>query len=366
MGRLAYVGIYIKWDVPTSAIRTTEDQASRRKPVANSLLIKSSTWSLILVWLYFGRMKSQVLLAIFTASAILSIGCKKPAPPPSAATPAADSSSLADRLNAVQAGKEVDPQAALPQWKPFPSSGSAVQIPLQPGLEILSVVPSRAKSHPNEAPLSTLVVAVNSSQVVVHHHNNPQADKERHAGQMSNDAGLSSQPQAEGDHREPECDILVDRADLAASHNLRDYVCQSQKEHFPDTEPFGVSTEVLNQLRAGGQVDFHFIPDSEATSSIGQVMQSMGKSELPALTKHANLLMFSCTLHRVEPFDLAFPVQLNDQQVELPALHATCTFPDKTEGHIYVLDEPDNPVLLWKNMGVLPETLQVVRIKQSR
>ena len=309
-------------------------------------------------------MKSQVLFAVFTASAILSIGCKKSAPPPSAASPAP--SSLADRLNAVQTGKETDPQAALPHWKPFPSNDSVVPIPLQPGLEILTVDPNRAKDHPNEAPLSALIVAVNSTQVLVHHHNNPQADKERHAGQLSNEGGLSSQPQAEVDHREPECDIVVDRADLAASHNLRNYVCQRQKEHFADTEPLGVSTEVLNQLRAGQQADFHFIPDSEGTSSIGQVMETMGKSELPPLTKHANLLMFSCTLHRVEAFDLAFPVQLNDQQAELPALHAMCSFPDKTEAHLYLLDEPDNPLLLWSNMGVLPETLQVVRIKLSR
>jgi hypothetical protein len=308
-------------------------------------------------------MKSQVLFAVFTASAILSVGCKKAAPPPSAASQTADSGSLADRLKAVQTG-ETNPQAALPHWKPF--NGSAVAIPLQRGLEILTVDPDRAKSHPNEAPLSSLIVAVNSSQVLVHHHNNPQADKERHMGQFSNDAGLSSQPQADVDHREPECDILVDRADLAASHNLRNYVCQSPKEHFADTEPLGVSTEVLNQLRAGQQVDFHFIPDSEATASIGQVMQGMGKSQLPPLTTHANLLMFSCTLHRVESFDLAFPVQLNDQTAELPALHAMCSFPDKTEAHLYLLDEPDNPLLLWSNMGVLPETMQVVRIKLSR
>jgi hypothetical protein len=310
-------------------------------------------------------MKNQVLFAVLTASAVLSIGCKKSAPP-SAASPAADSASLADRLKEVQSGKETDPLAALPRWKPFPSSDSQIPIPLQPGLEILTVDPNRAKDHPNEAPLSALIVAVNSSQVLVHHHNNPQADKERHAGQLDNEEGLSSQPQAEVDHREPECDILVDRADLAASHNLRDYVCQSKSEHFPDTEPLGVSTEVLNQLRAGQQADFHFIPDSEATSSIGQVMQGMGKSDLPPLTKHANLLMFSCTLHRVESYDLAFPVQLNDQPVQLPALHAMCSFPDKTEAHLYLLDEPDNPLLLWSNMGVLPETLQVVRIKLSR
>jgi hypothetical protein len=307
-------------------------------------------------------MKSQLLFTVLIGSAALSIGCKKPAPPPSAASPAADSASLSDRLKAVQTG-ETDPQAALPKWKQFSTGSTAVTIPLQPGLEILTVEQNRAKDHPNEAPISAQIVAVNATQVLVHHKNNPQADKERHMGQLSNDQNLTSQPDAEVDHREPECDIVVDRVDLAATHNLRDYVCQHAKEHYPDTEPLGVSTEVLNQLRAGKQADFNFIPDSEATSSIGEVMQMTGKATMPALTSHANLKMFSCTLHRVEPYDLAFPVQLNDQPAELPALHAMCTFPDKTQGHIYLLDQPDNPILLWKSMGVLPEILQVVRIK---
>ena len=54
---------------------------------------------------------------------------------------------------------------------------------------------------------------------------------------------------------------------------------------------------------------------------------------------------------------------LNDEPVELPALHAMCPFPDGREAHMYVLDQLDNPVKLWSNMGVLPETLQLVRIE---
>jgi hypothetical protein len=292
--------------------------------------------------------------------AVLLSGCKKPAP--RVASPPPDSGkSLADRLNAVQTG-EHDPTAILPHWKQF--AGTPIQVPLQVGLEILSVAPDRAKDHPNEPPMSSQIVAADATHVAVHHRNNPQADKERHLGQYSNEDNLPAQPQAEVDHREPQCDILVDRADLAATHNLRNFVCQGPKEHFPDTEPLGVSAEVLNELKAGQRVEFHFIPDSEATSSIGEVMQMTGKSEMPPLTDHAHLKMFSCTLHRVESFDLAFPVQLNGKAAELPALHAMCAFPDKTEAHLYVLDEPDDPILLWNNMGVLPETLEVIGIKQ--
>jgi outer membrane protein OmpA-like peptidoglycan-associated protein len=276
----------------------------------------------------------------------------------------APSGSLADRLNAVQSGDADKPHLVLPSWKPFPAGTAPIQIPLRPGLGLTGVNPSRVKGHPGDIPIAAYVEDISATTLHVHHYNDVAADKERSAGQYSHDEGAVKQKDAEVDHREIDCDITVDRSDLATSHNMRDYVCQDKQEHFPGTEPFGVSTEVLTQLRAGQQVDFHFVPDSEATSSLGAISAMMGNhDQLPPLTMHANIPMFSCTLHRVESYDLAFPVMLNDEFVELPALHAMCTFPDGREGHLYLLDELDNPIRLWGNMGVLPETLQVVRIE---
>jgi outer membrane protein OmpA-like peptidoglycan-associated protein len=328
------------------------------------------------------RLGFLILLAL---SAFLISGCRHSKPsqtseatpgPAPASSPSSSSStlqvpgdpqatgSLADRLNAVESGEADKTHIVLPSWKPFPTGTTPVQVPLRPGLGITGVNPSRAKDHPGDIPIAAYVEDISATSLHVHHYNDPRQDKERVMGQYSHDEGATKQPQAEVDHREIDCDITVDRVDLASSHNMRDYVCQHKTEHFPGTEPFGVSTEVLTQLRAGQQVEFHFVPDSEATSSLGGIAQLMGtQTDLPALTLHANLPMFSCILHRVEPYDLAFPVMLNDEPVELPALHAMCPFPDGREGHLYLLDELDNPMQLWHNMGVLPEILQVVRIE---
>jgi outer membrane protein OmpA-like peptidoglycan-associated protein len=329
--------------------------------------------------------KSSAAVVCFTIILIGSLsGCKKSAAPAESGSPSASSSagssasgsattggapapagSLADRLKAVQSGEADKPTPLqLPKWKPFPSGTTPIQVPLRPGLGLTGVNPSKALKHPGDLPNAAYIEDISGSVLHVHHYNDVVADKERTMSQFQSNEPISKQPQAEVDHREIDCDITVDMVDLAKSHNMRDYVCQQKKEHYPGTDPFGVSTEVLTQLRAGQQVEFNFVPDSEATSSIGAMQAMMGqKSELPPLTIHANLPMFSCTLHRVEAFDLAFPVMLNSEPVELPALHAMCTFPDGREGHLYVLDELDNPMKLWCNMGVLPETLQLVQIE---
>jgi len=106
-------------------------------------------------------------------------GLQKVSAAASAASPAADSGgSLADRLKAVQNRR---PRRMRPSsMAAFPANGSPLSIPLQQGLEIATVDPDRARNHPSEDPLSTLVVALNASQILVHHRNNPQADKERH------------------------------------------------------------------------------------------------------------------------------------------------------------------------------------------
>ena len=333
-------------------------------------------------------MKSLTCLLVIPVATVLTVltaGCKKTSPAtPSEPTAAGASTtgnaspsstlqapgsappsgSLADRLNAVETGEADKNHLVLPSWKPFPAGTTPIQIPLRPGLGLTGVNPSRAKNHPGDVPIAAYVEDISATVMHVHRYNDPQEDKERTMGQYSNSDGLTKQKDAEVDHREIECDITVDRVDLANSHNMRDYVCQNKTEHFPGTEPFGVSADVLTKLRAGQQVDFHFVPDSEATASIGAISQMMGtQTDLPALTMHANLPMFSCTLHRVEPYDLAFPVMLNDEPVELPALHAMCPFPDGREAHLYVLDQLDNPMQLWHNMGVLPEVLQLVRIE---
>ena len=64
------------------------------------------------------------------------------------------------------------------------------------------------------------------------------------------------------------------------------------------------------------------------------------------------------TLSRIEPHAVAFPVLLNDDAGELPAIHARGTFDDATID-FHVLDDPDNPLLLRVAGG---STGRIVRI----
>ena len=274
---------------------------------------------------------------------------------------------MADRLSAVESGAADKPQPVkLPNWPRWPASQTAIQVPLRPGLGVTAVDPSRAKNHPGDLPVAAYVEDVSATTLHVRHYEDVLADKERTMQQYQSREPMEGreQIQAEVDHREIDCDITVDVIDLQTTHAMRDYVCHNKFEHYPGTEPFGVSTQVLTALRAGQSADFHFVPDSDVTASIGAMGMLMGEaSELPPLTNVANIPMFSCTLHRVEPYDLAMPVMLNDEPVSLPVLHASCPFPDGRAGHLYLLDELDNPLKMWGNMGVLPETLQVVQIE---
>ena len=336
-----------------------------------------------------GRRVLTLLLLTLAAA-----GCKKSPPSttggaaerptsassPAAGTPAGDSSSpvpagasdtpngsLADRLNAVESGAADKPQPTkLPDWPEWPANQTAVQIPLRAGLGVTAVDPSRVKNHPGDLPVAAYVEDVSATTLHVHHYEDVQADKERTMQQYQSQEPMEGkeQIQAEADHREIDCDVTVDVSDLQTTHAMRDYVCHNKSEHYPGTEPFGVSTEVLTELRAGMNVDFHFVPDSDVTASLGAMSMLMGQAaELPPLTQVAGIPMFSCTLHRVEPYDLAMPVMLNDEPVDLPVLHASCPFPDGRVGNLYLLDELDDPMKMWGNMGVLPETLQVVQIE---
>jgi outer membrane protein OmpA-like peptidoglycan-associated protein len=160
-----------------------------------------------------------------------------------------------------------------------------------------------------------------------------------------------------------ECLRVVDVADLAKAHSYSERFCENKVEHFPQSTAISASTEMLNQLRAGQPAEFQFMPDNKFAAFIQLGAQVEGKKSGQAtLTPHAGQQMYSCTLHRVGATDVAVPVLLNDQRVELPALHATCTLDDNEEVHVYYLDQPANPLTLAFQLGAVDTRLQVIKI----
>jgi hypothetical protein len=70
---------------------------------------------------------------------------------------------------------------------------------------------------------------------------------------------------------------------------------------------------------------------------------------------------FPGTLERVESDPVMFPLIVNDQRVELPAIHARGELAD-AETEIWVLDDPINPVTLRYSMPSLNFGIEMIRI----
>ena len=161
-----------------------------------------------------------------------------------------------------------------------------------------------------------------------------------------------------------ECLRTVDVVDLVKAHSYSERFCENKVEHFPQSTAISASTEMLNQLRDGQAVEFHFAPDNNFAAFIQLGAQVEGKkSGQASLTPHAGQQMYSCTLHRVGAGDVAVPVLLNGQRIELPALHAMCTLDNTEEVHAYYLDQPTNPLTLAFQSGALVERGQVIQIR---
>ena len=247
--------------------------------------------------------------------------------------------SLAARLNAVESGEADKPgKAILPDLKPYPPSTAPPNIPLVKGLIIDGILAPNQK--PQDSDHAVSIDDVTATQVLVN---------------RGNDRAPTIGPN--GRRKSPQgCKITVDKADFKSGNNYRPFVCASHNEHVPGTNPLGASAELFAQLKAGKQVEFHFNPDSDMTGELGSAMQLLGqKSDAPQFTLRAGIEMYTCTLHRVEPYDFAWSILLNEQPVDVPVVHTMCTFDDGEETHLYFLDQADNPLMVYGDFGVVPE-----------
>jgi len=74
------------------------------------------------------------------------------------------------------------------------------------------------------------------------------------------------------------------------------------------------------------------------------------------------LLRATCTLKRVESADVAIPVVVNNQRVELPAVLVSCSPNGYETAQFYFLDYPENPLALAWQLEQNGDQLQVVKI----
>ncbi len=169
------------------------------------------------------------------------------------------------------------------------------------------------------------------------------------------------------------CARTILQSDLANSQDYREYFCEAQEERYPGTTAIGISQATLNQLKTTGTADFQFGVNGlqELISSFQKLVAAAGSRNQGQKGRDSSQGLQgldlspekSCALRRVESFDLAVPVLVNNQPVNLPAVHAACTPADRDqEVNFYFLDDPDNALALAWQLAAKNGGLQVIKI----
>jgi outer membrane protein OmpA-like peptidoglycan-associated protein len=123
---------------------------------------------------------------------------------------------------------------------------------------------------------------------------------------------------------------VVRRADLKESHRLYGRFTPGDPVEFRGSTALSFSTAVLSEIKTRGETTF----------------ERQGGGERGLLT-------------RVESEPVAFPVLVNNEAVEVPAIHVHDTLGGGSH-HYYILDDPDNALMLRSSNGV--DSSQMVRI----
>ena len=126
----------------------------------------------------------------------------------------------------------------------------------------------------------------------------------------------------------------VGRADLRSAQHYRAAFSTEDGEVYPGTTALGVSAVVLGELKGNREVRFaiHVTIDGDAETLKGTI-KGTGAGR--------------------------FPVLLNDERAELPAVRATGSLGNRNAEFVF-LDDPENPLTLRFRIG--DEKLEVVRI----
>jgi outer membrane protein OmpA-like peptidoglycan-associated protein len=151
--------------------------------------------------------------------------------------------------------------------------------------------------------------------------------------------------------------------DLASAHEIYLYFSNHDPKIFPGTTSGGVSREVFNELRTKGEVPLTYrvqTMQGAASRLIDKLTQDNGNLNFQGLTS-IPMTAINCTLRRASPNDVAFPVVLDNRRVELPAIDSVCKS-DQDEFDLYLLDDPNNPMVLWSGSKLGHFRGQVIRI----
>ncbi len=170
-------------------------------------------------------------------------------------------------------------------------------------------------------------------------------------------------------------------ADLQSSHEYAESFGEMQPLTLPSTTALGISSSTLNDLLTKGESDFTY-HDTGMKGALGGLLggfagmaQEMNKNkqggETPedqkaqqAMKDLQNLGKVNCTLKRADQKIYSFPVLLNDERVQLPAIRANCKSDDGNLAEFYFLNDLQNPLSLTWKVGK-SDRLQVVKLEYA-
>lgn len=244
------------------------------------------------------------------------------------------------------------PPLSFPAWTPDAGAGAPASIPLRTGITFVTACNQFGGDYESIAKI--LSMDGNSVRVRVRADNVPNPL-----------AGLGQPKGAPAAAGTVEGSRTVRTEDMRSAHELMEWFGPSLPESYPGTTAISFSSEVFTELKTRGQTDFRFRAGGlkgmlgAVLGGFGQMSGAAGGSS-GAGADPVQLGHEHCTLQRVDGVS-AFPVLLNSQRVNLPALHAQCTI-DGNANDFYVLDDAANPAMLaFKLAG--GDTLQLIKIE---
>ena len=249
-------------------------------------------------------------------------------------------------------------QQPLPNWKPASAdliSSPACRVPLRKSLKLV-----HAGTDELRGDFESIFVVDKVTAQSIHISASQQFPSGQGIERVLNGGANSN------NLRKIECGRTVFLADMENSSETDGYMCrEGRDEKHPGTTAMSLSRKTLNELKTAGKSEFtyHEDPLKSLLKSFKNAMASDSKGADAAsqdlLKKMMNFApeggignnsamdtpALKCTLLRNSNSDVAFPVLVNDRPADLPVVDVVVKLPDK-EGHLYVLDDPDDPLVL--------------------
>ena len=148
----------------------------------------------------------------------------------------------------------------------------------------------------------------------------------------------------------------VCREDLQQAHAYKTGFGTGDPEVFPGSTLFSVSAKVLNDLKTKGRADFTY------TQTVDEGDEQAGRTASRRFVRDGFTWdEWSGEILRVEEGDVQVPVIVNDQRVQLPAVHAKGML-GKELTELWVVDDPLDPVTLRFAQPSSKFSLQVVKL----